>query len=404
LAPTETRRASGRRLREVQPLARRNLIDGRFRVERKIASGAMGEVWAGEHVRLKLRVALKVLRREALLDDELTVRFAREAVLLGRIHSDHVARVIDFVEDPKHGPVLVMEFVDGPSLAEVLRTRRLTVEEAVELGIDLANALRALHGARVVHRDVKPSNIIVRPLPDGGTRAVFVDLGVSRHLRDAEEVEDELLTEITAVDRALGTIEYMAPEQILSSRLVTAAADIYALGTVLFRAVVGRNVYGDVHGMDLARLKISNTPPPRLPTGRTDDVALGLEAAVARALACLPADRYGSADELLADLLLLRDAARRAQRTTLPPTPVPKKPASVPPPLPRPRTRRLAVWGWRAAALAAGLAAGAVLGASTAGRAATSGAEQALPIDLGACTVVRHADQGKLALSIVCGE
>src|SRR5262249_54549481 len=155
----------------------------------------------------------------------------------------------------------------------------LSVEEAIDLGIEIASALRELHAANVVHRDVKPANILLRPLTGGGTRAVFVDLGVSRHVPDSAQSDEECLTEITAIDRAVGTIEYMAPEQILCSRKALPSADIYGLGALLYRAVAGHNVFGDVHGMDLARLKLSEDPP-LLDTGRSDRVAKGLAATI----------------------------------------------------------------------------------------------------------------------------
>src|SRR5262249_17534142 len=157
--------------------------------------------------------------------------------------------------------------VDGPSLLEVIKARRFTVEEAIDLGIDIARALREIHEANIVHRDVKPANVILKPLRDKGQRAVFVDLGVSRLLPEVDVDADELLTEILAVARAVGTVEFMAPEQILGSRTVGPAADLYALGAILFRAVSGRNVFGDVHGADLMRLKLK-AESPQLVTGR----------------------------------------------------------------------------------------------------------------------------------------
>jgi serine/threonine-protein kinase len=134
-----------------------------------------------------------------------------------------------------------------------------------------------------------------------------VDLGVSRLVSEAP-LENEL-TDITCADRAVGTLEYMAPEQILSSREVRPAADLYALGAILFGAVTGRNVFDGVRGMSLARLKLT-IDPPALDSGRSDRVAKGLEEIVSRALARAPSDRYELADEMLADLQLLRDTAR----------------------------------------------------------------------------------------------
>ena len=105
------------------------LIAGRFRVERKVGSGGMGEVWSGEQTALGVRVALKTLLPAAACDPQIVARFKREAFLLGRIRSDHVARVVDFVTDPRVGLVLVMEFVEGEPLSSAVASRRLSVEE-----------------------------------------------------------------------------------------------------------------------------------------------------------------------------------------------------------------------------------------------------------------------------------
>jgi serine/threonine-protein kinase len=287
------------------------IVAGRFRIERLVASGAMGNVWEGAHCELELRVAIKALRKEVMSNREVVARFSREALLLGRIQSEHVARVLDFTVDRRFGPLLVTEFIEGPSLASILQDRRLTVEEAIDLGIDVVNGLGALHRAHVIHRDVKPANILLRTFGDCDRCAVFVDFGVSR-LASHDESSDAL-TEITTADRAVGTFEYMAPEQIRSSRTVTVAADLYAVGAILYRAVAGHHAFGGAYGVDLARHKLS-AAPPALVTGRDDRVAKCFEDLVARALAPSPDDRYELADKMLADLLLLRDAARHARQ------------------------------------------------------------------------------------------
>src|SRR5690242_7281087 len=115
------------------------LIAGRFRVERKVGAGGMGEVWAGEQTALGVRVALKTLLPAAACDPQIVARFRREAYLLGRIRSSYVLRVVDFVTDPQVGLVLVMEFVEGEPLSAAVATRRLGVEETIDLGIYLVS-------------------------------------------------------------------------------------------------------------------------------------------------------------------------------------------------------------------------------------------------------------------------
>jgi serine/threonine protein kinase len=433
--PWRVRVPRSRRARQIrsgdQPLAPGAVVAERYRVQRMIAAGAMGEVWAGEHVQLRTGVALKALLREARANPEVVARFSREALLLGQIRSDHVARAYDFVSDRRHGLVLVMELVDGPALAEVLACRSLTVEEGIELGMEVAMALREIHEAGVVHRDVKPANIILKPLRDGRRRAVFVDLGVGRSLTESGEHE-EPIDELTSVDRALGTPEYMAPEQILSSRTVLPAADLYALGAILYRAVAGRHVFAQMQGRELLSAKLTQAPSA-LVTGRTDRVAIGFEDVVARALAGDPAERYEIADEILADLSLLRDAARRAARASVSNVRVasasalasPKRAVTAPtvlsivtaPDGPPNRTRNRAPWTGRAIAFGAALSVGTLLVGLTASSAAPASPNVSTPLtydrlsagDGPPCAVISRQvestpDGRRLIVSLSCDE
>jgi serine/threonine-protein kinase len=290
------------------------VIAGRYRLERKIGVGGMGEVWAGEHVAIGVKVALKTLLPAAALDQQVVARFRREAYLLGRLRSDRVARVVDFVEDRRFGLVLVMDYVEGEPLATVLESRCLSIEETIDLAVDIMTAVCDLHRAKVVHRDLKPDNIILEPIAAGRKRAVIVDFGVSRmetsHGEEGrgDDVLDEL-TGITQADVAVGTIPYMAPEQFLSSRDVNGSADVYAVGAILFRAVAGQHVYGNSEDLDYAKLKLTTRAPP-LSLGRFDRVAHGLRSVVARALERSPDARFDSAESMLAELVALQDVAR----------------------------------------------------------------------------------------------
>ena len=313
------------------------VIAGRYRLERKIGSGGMGEVWAAEHVAIGVRVALKTLLPAAAMDQQVVTRFRREAYLLGRLRSDRVARVVDFVEDRRFGLVLVMDFVEGEPLSNVLEARRLNLDEALDLAIDIVTALCDLHRAKVVHRDLKPDNIMLEPLANARKRAVIVDFGVSRMESPGPGADEESITGITQADVAVGTIPYMAPEQFLSSRDVTGAADLYAVGAILFRAVSGRHVYGDTEDMDYAKQKLT-ARAPELAVARFDRVGRGFSAIVARALERVPDDRFASSESMLAELVTLRDLARATaldlEATTeqaLPPSsPLPSSPDDAP--------------------------------------------------------------------------
>jgi serine/threonine-protein kinase len=280
-------------------------VAGRYRLESKLGAGAMGEVWAAKNVAVGTDVAVKILVGAAAQNAELVMRFRREAFLLARIRNDHVARVLDFGHDDVFGLVLVMELVSGEPLFAVLRKRRLTVDEAIDLGIDVLAGMLDLHRANIVHRDLKPGNVILTTQSTGRRKAVIVDFGLGKLIAS----EDDNQSGITRPDMAVGTLEYMAPEQILNSRSVTGAADIYALGAMLYRAVAGEHLFGSADNVALAQAKLTR-PPPRLKTGRTDPVAAGLEAVVARAVCRRPEDRYPRAEDMLAELTALRESAQ----------------------------------------------------------------------------------------------
>lgn len=292
---------------ELSPQA---VLAGRYRAEQRLGAGAMGEVWAGTNLMVGVRVAIKRLLPAGTHNHESLARFKREAQLLGRVNSEFVARVVDFVEDPQFGLVLVMELVEGPSLYTVLNQRKFSIEEAIDLGCDVLSGLCDLHDAQIVHRDLKPGNIIIEQRSRGRQRARIVDFGMSRVIQGGGDDEEEM-TGITRADVALGTLEYMAPEQMLNSRGVTGSADIYAAGVILYRAVAGHHAYRSDSDGGLVRSKLTMDAPP-LPSGRDDPTARAFEAVVAKALHRKPQDRYATASEMLRDLEQLRGGGRSA--------------------------------------------------------------------------------------------
>jgi serine/threonine-protein kinase len=310
------------------------LVAGTYVVDRFLGRGAQGEVWAAAHVWTRESVALKVLAAEAAGDDETVERFRREAIFLARAAGDHVARVVDFVSDPSAGMVLVMELVEGESLARVLDRRTLSVEGAVTLGVDLLNGVCALHTAGVIHRDLKPGNVLLRTRPDGSTQPVLCDFGLSRLARGrTPDASDPSLTDLTRGDVAMGTVRYMAPEQVLNARQATEASDLYAVGAILFRAVTGTHPFDDAStSRGIANSKVMREAPP-LETGRSDAVARGLERVIMRALRRRPADRHLDATAMRDELARVAELARATVReddTHRAPTPVPAQLLAMP--------------------------------------------------------------------------
>jgi serine/threonine protein kinase len=283
------------------------IIAESYRVDRRIGAGGMGEVWAGERLVDSRPVALKILLSGVDVSTEVLARFRREAQVLARVRSEYVAEVLDFIADDDFGFVLVMDLIPGESLHAVLAAKeRLSVEHMLDIASDVLRGLRDLHAANIVHRDLKPGNIVLRPRPNQRPRATLIDFGVSRIISKPDEEE---ITAITRGDRVLGTLEYMAPEQILGSRTVTGTADLYALGAMMFRAIAGRHVFGDLQEGNLAVAKLNEDAPP-LPTGRDDEVAQRVTAMVARLLSRRLRDRYENAEQVISEVDEIRALAR----------------------------------------------------------------------------------------------
>jgi serine/threonine protein kinase len=278
-------------------------IAGLYRADRRIGVGGMGEVWAGVRLGDNTAVAIKVLLAHDTDANEVHARFRREAQVLARVRSDYVAQVLDFLTE-EDGLVLVMELIPGDSLHAVLSyDQALTVEATLDIVSDVLRGLRDLHSSNIVHRDLKPGNIVLRPRPGLRPRATLIDFGVSRIMSAPED--DEEITAITRGDRVLGTLEYMAPEQILGSRSVTGTADLYAVGAMMFRAITGHHVFGDLQEGHLAVAKL-NKDAPRLDIDRTDEIAERTQVLVSRLLSRRLRDRFKSAEEALAEVDAIR--------------------------------------------------------------------------------------------------
>lgn len=295
------------------------MIGGKYRLERKIAEGGVGEVWIAVDQKSR-RVAIKRLLADTGKDRELVARFRREAVLLGKLQSEWVAHVVEQITDPKFGLLLVMEYVDGESLADLLdRRRKLPVNDVIRMGIDIAHAIGVLHEANIIHRDLKPENVILRRLSGGGSRAVLIDFGFARldpH-GQGKRPNDDALTGITRADTMLGTVAYMAPEQVLNSRDVGRAADVYALGAMLYRAMSGRHVFGDLDDVAYARAKLDGEAPP-LAIEHINSTAAALAKIVMRAIKRRPVERFERIDMMEKELAALRDAAPSADDADAP--------------------------------------------------------------------------------------
>src|SRR2546422_4023612 len=202
------------------------VLGGRYRLGRRIASGGMGTVWEAMDDVLGRRVAVKALSDALASDERFVERFRREARAAAGLSHPNVAGVFDYGEDDGR-PFIVMELIQGETLAERLaRHGRLPPEEAVQIAIQAAGALEAAHRAGVIHRDVKPANIMLTPRRE----VKVMDFGIAAAAWDPR---------LTATGSTLGTATYVSPEQASGDR-VTPASDVYSLGVVLYEMLAGR--------------------------------------------------------------------------------------------------------------------------------------------------------------------
>jgi serine/threonine-protein kinase len=263
------------------------LIAGRYELVRLIASGGMAEVWEGRDRVLGRDVAVKLLHRHLADDATLTQRFRAEAVAAARLHHTSIVSIYDTCTDHGH-EAIVMELVRGRTLRQYLdEHHQLAPDEVVQIGADVADALTAAHRARIVHRDIKPANILLCD----DARVMVTDFGIAK-------VRDD--TDLTNTGTMLGTVKYLAPEQV-ESRPVDARTDIYALGVVLYEALVGRAPFVGDTAAATALARLHQSPPP--PRAYRTDVSPALDAVVMRALARRPEDRFATAADLRAAIL-----------------------------------------------------------------------------------------------------
>src|SRR4051794_6770107 len=265
-----------------------------YRVERVLGRGGMSVVYLAEHPRLKNKVALKLLAPTLAEDDVFRERLIRESRLAASLNHPNVVPIFDTGEED--GVLFVsMRFVDGPDLRTLLRAGPLPPEETASVIAQAAAALDAAHAGGLVHRDVKPANI----LTEAG-HVYVADFGLTKHT-DARSG--------ATASGVVGTVDYMAPEQI-EGRQIDARADVYALGCVLFECLTGRPPFRLDNEVAVLWAHIRDDPP--LPSHVRKDVPRAFDGIVDRALAKNPRDRYESAGALAADVAA---AARRKPHT-----------------------------------------------------------------------------------------
>jgi ABC-type oligopeptide transport system substrate-binding subunit/predicted Ser/Thr protein kinase len=267
---------------------RSGMLLARFRIEGVIGAGAMGTVYLAEDTTSGGRVALKVLSPELAADERFRQRFLRESQIAAKLDQAHVVATVAAGEE--NGRLyLAMSYVDGTDLRELLRRDgRLEAQRAVELVSQIAAALDEAHRLGLVHRDVKPGNILVAP-GAGGDVSYICDFGLARHLSS--------VSSLTGERGFVGTIDYVPPEQIEGGS-IDGRADVYSLGCVLFECLTGERPFDRESELSVVFAHL-NEPPPTV-TALRPELPAAFDDVVAKALAKSPEERYATCGELAA--------------------------------------------------------------------------------------------------------
>ncbi len=270
-------------------LAPGDLLDGKYRLQKVLGEGGMGIVFLAEHERLRERVAIKLLHKEAAEHKEILGRFEREARIAAKIKSEHVARTVDIGELESGAPFIVMEFMEGEDLAERLDQGPLDISLGVDLLLQAMEALAEAHSLGVVHRDLKPANLFLAKRRNGEEILKVLDFGISK-LQQADEMD------LTRTSTMMGSPMYMSPEQMANSKGVDHRTDIWSLGVILYRALTGIAPFNAETLTELV-LVVTQTEP-KAPTQHREDLPAGLEKVILQCLAKTPDERPGDLGEL----------------------------------------------------------------------------------------------------------
>jgi serine/threonine protein kinase/predicted negative regulator of RcsB-dependent stress response len=280
-----------------------------YRILERLGEGGMGTVYLAEDTHLGRRVAVKFLTSQTADERHFRARFLREARAVSSLSHPHIATVFDYGETEDGQPFIVMEYVNGRTLGQLLGEEKLSIERAIEIVEDAAEALAEAHSRGIVHRDIKPSNIVIT---DAG-RTKVLDFGLAKQLnetspgKDVDSDADTLLATHTQAGAIIGTPMYLSPEQARGLP-VDHRSDLFALGALLYETLTNRPAFGGASIIEVAAQIIHVNPPP--PSEINREIPPTVDRIVLRALAKQPEERYQTAEEMIGEL--------RAARASLP--------------------------------------------------------------------------------------
>src|SRR6266850_2889833 len=289
-------------------------LAGKYLIEEIIKSGGMGSVYRGKHVLMDKTVAVKVLRPSLAVDNVVVARFSREAKAASRISHPHAVSVTDFGESENGIVFLVMEYLDGRTLKDLIRSEGpMPLDRAVEIVRQVSGALDAAHQQGVIHRDLKSDNIMLSQT-NGGDWAKVLDFGIAK-IQQPEGARDN---DITAANLVIGTPQYMSPEQCSQTGPIDARSDVYSLGVIVFEMLAGRVPFTGDSPTVIMMKQVQDDPPSVL--SARPDLPASVDNVVRKALAKQPIDRFQTAGELSEALTQAAANAGAAVSATVMPT------------------------------------------------------------------------------------
>lgn len=281
---------------------------GRYEIVREIGKGSMGVVFEAYDPDIDRSVALKVLRQDRVTSQAFVERFLKEAKAIGRLSHSNIVTVYDIGQD--HGTIYIaMEFLAGSPLNKVIEKKRFSIEEIINLGVQIAEILDRANQKGIVHRDIKPNNIII--MQDGQVK--ITDFGIAH-------IEDPSSPQLTQAGEILGTPAYMAPEQVMGGH-VDGRADIFSLGCILYELTTGKGPFGGANLTAVLRSVTQDNPPE--PIKINPQIPEALSHIIMKCLKKNPDERFRTGGIMLNALNALKDRLREKE------APVPKPP--VPP-------------------------------------------------------------------------
>jgi serine/threonine protein kinase len=282
-----------------------------YRILSKLGAGGMGEVYLAEDTKLERKVAIKCLPQKSRADEKAKMRLVREAQVAAKLDHPNICTIYEHLEQDNQS-FIVMQYIEGEPLSAKLRRKRFALRESLDVVLQVAEALAEAHSHGIIHRDIKPQNIIVTPRG----QVKVLDFGLAKILQLGQTAMREAKTQLllTQAGTALGTVRYMSPEQARGLP-VDGRSDLFCLGTLLYECLAGRPAFTGATSLEIgAQVIYVDPPPPSL----FSPVPAELDRITLKALAKKPEARHQSAGELIRDLHDARGMLSAEHRTLVP--------------------------------------------------------------------------------------